>query len=137
MIDIHAPPQPSSPREAQHVLPLGALGTYLLLGGGFCVLATMAFAWLANGIFADRFVAIDDGIITWLHSQWGPNIGQVMLAFTMLGNAVVLGIFIALAAFGLWRAGRWIDAAGLIMAAGGAGLLNMLLKLIFQRVRPS
>jgi undecaprenyl-diphosphatase len=137
MIDIHAPPQPSSPREAPHVLPLGALGSYLLLGGSFCVLATMVFAWLAKGIFADHFVAIDDGIISWLHSQWGPNSDQVMLAFTTLGSTLVLGIFIALAVFGLWRAGRWIDAAGLIMASGGAGLLNELLKLTFQRVRPS
>jgi len=60
-----------------------------------------------------------------------------MLAFTTLGNAIVIGIFIALAAFGLWRAGRWIDAVGLIMAAGGAGVLNEVLKLTFQRVRPS
>ena len=137
MIDIHAPPQPSSPREAQHVLPLGALGTYLLLGGGFCVLATMAFAWLAKGIFADRFVAIDDGVISWLHSEWGPNSDQVMLSFTTLGNAIVLGIFVALAAFGLWRAGRWIDSFGLLLAAGGAGVLNEVLKLTFQRARPS
>src|SRR5947207_2039939 len=97
----------------------------------------MAFAWLAKSIFANNFVAFDDGIITWLHSRLGPNSDQVMLAFTTLGTAPVLGIFIALAAFGLWRAGRWIDAAGLIMAAAGSGLLNQLLKLTFQRVRPS
>ncbi len=137
MTDMHTPAQPSSPREAHRVLPLGALGSYLLLGGSFCVLATLAFAWLAKGVFADHFVAIDDGIISWLHSQWGPNSDQLMLTFTTLGSPLVLGIFIALAAFGLWRAGRWIDAAGLILAAGGAGLLNQLLKLTFQRVRPS
>lgn len=137
MDDVHVSPQPSSPQEARRVLPLGAFGSYLLLGGIFCVLATMLFAWLAKGIFADNFVAIDDGIITWLHTQWGPNSDQVMLAFTTLGSAPVVGVFIALAAFGLWRAGRWIDAAGLIMAAGGAALLNQLLKLTFQRVRPS
>src|SRR5262245_27457641 len=137
MIDMHAPAQPSSPREAHRVLALGALGSYLLLGGSFCVLSTLAFAWLAKGVFADHFVAIDDGIISWLHSQWGPNSDQVMLTFTTLGSPLVLGTFIALAAVGLWRAGRWIDAAGLILAAGGAGLLNQILKLTFQRVRPS
>jgi undecaprenyl-diphosphatase len=137
MIDIHTSPQPGSPRQAHRLLPLGSFGSYLLLGGIFCVLATMAFAWLAKGIFADHFVAFDDGIITWLHSRWGPANDQIMLAFTTLGNPVVLGIFIALAAFGLWRAGRWIDASGLIMAAAGSGLLNQLLKLTFQRVRPS
>jgi undecaprenyl-diphosphatase len=137
MADIHAPPQPGSPEQAHRLLPLGSLGSYLLLGGIFCILATMAFAWLAKGIFADQFVALDDGIITWLHSRWGPASNQVMLALTTLGEAPVLGIFIGLAAVGLLRAGRWIDASGLIMAAAGSGLLNQLLKFAFQRVRPS
>jgi len=137
MADIHASPQPGSPHQARRLLPLGSLGSYLLLGGIFCVLATMLFAWLAKGIFAAHFAAFDDGIITWLHSRWGPASDQVMLALTTLGEAPVLAVFVALAAFGLWRSGRWIDAAGLIMAAAGSGVLNQLLKLTFQRVRPS
>jgi membrane-associated phospholipid phosphatase len=137
MSKIYAPPQPSSPQEARHTLPLGAFSWYLLLGGSFCVLATLAFGWLAKGIFADHFVAIDDAIITWLHSRWGPANDQIMLAFTTLGDPIVVVTFIVLAAFGLWWIGRWIDAAGMVLATAGAGLLNEALKLTFQRVRPS
>jgi undecaprenyl-diphosphatase len=108
-----------------------------VLGGIFCILASLGFAWLAKSIFADRFVAFDDAVITWLHGYWGPTTDQVMLFFTTLGDSLVLGTFIALAAFALWRRGRWIDGAGLILAAGGGGIVNQLLKALFERARPS
>jgi membrane-associated phospholipid phosphatase len=101
------------------------------------MLLTLAFAWLAKGVFADRFVALDDGIITWLHGYWGAPIDQIMLFFTTIGEVWVLGPLIAVAAYALLRRGRWIDAAGLVLAAGGAGLLNLLLKDLFERTRPA
>lgn len=136
MANVQAPPQPGTPGQAHRVLPLGAFGSYLLLGGSFCVLATLLFGWLAKGIFADQFVAFDDGIITWLHGFWGPLADQVMLFFTTMGSTVVLALWVVLASVALWRNGRWIDAAGVVVAAGGAGAANQLLKAIFQRVRP-
>jgi undecaprenyl-diphosphatase len=136
MEEVHAPPQPGTPEKARRLLPLGSFGTYLLLGGIFCLLATLSFAWLARGVFADRFVNFDDGVIAWLHGYWGPLADQVMLFFTTMGESLVLGLWIALAALVLLRRGRWIDAAGLIVAGAGAGILNQLLKAIFQRVRP-
>ncbi|HEX9371295.1 MAG TPA: phosphatase PAP2 family protein, partial [Roseiflexaceae bacterium] len=137
MIDVDINPQPGSPKQAPRMLPLGAFGTFLLLGGIFCILATLGFAWLAKGIFADQFITFDDGVITWLHGYWGPTIDQIMLFFTTIGGPVVLGLFITLAAAALLRVGRWIDAAGLVLAAAGGGLLNQLLKEIFRRVRPA
>jgi undecaprenyl-diphosphatase len=136
MADVQAPPQPGAPEHAHRLLPLGRLGSYLLLGGIFCVFATLGFAWLAKGIFADQFVALDDGVITWMHDYWGPSSDQVMLFFTTLGDPLVLGLFITLAVVALWYKGRWIDAAGLVVASAGAGIVNQVLKGSFQRVRP-
>lgn len=136
MEDVQAPPQPGTPEQAGRMLPLGAFGSYLLLGGIFCVLATFGFGWLAKGIFADQFVAFDNGIITWLHGYWGPVADQVMLFFTTMGSTLILALWVVLAAAALLRGGRWIDAAGLVVAAGGAGVANQVLKEIFKRVRP-
>ena len=136
-INIKAPPQPGSPQQAQHWLPLGSLSVTALIGAIFCVLLTLGFAWLAKGVFSDRFVAIDDGVITWLHNYWGPASDNFMLFFTTIGEVWVLGPLIAVAAYALTRYGRWIDAAGLVMAGAGAGLLNLLLKNIFERARPN
>jgi len=135
--DIKAPPQPGSPKKAQYWLPLGSLGANTLIGAIFCMLLTLGFAWLAKGVFADRFVAIDDGLITWLHGYWGSAADNVMLFFTTIGEVWVLGPLIAIATYALTRYGRWIDAAGLVLAGLGAGLLNLLLKDIFERARPN
>ena len=134
--NIKAPAQPGSPQQAQRWLPLGSLGTAALIGAVFCVLLTLGFAWLAKGVFADRFVAIDDGVITWLHGYWGAMTDQFMLFFTTIGEVWVLGPLIAVVAFALTRYGRWIDAAGLVLAGLGEGLLNLLLKDLFERTRP-
>ena len=48
MEDVQAPPQPGTPEQAGRMLPLGAFGSYLLLGGIFCVLATFGFGFLAS-----------------------------------------------------------------------------------------
>jgi undecaprenyl-diphosphatase len=136
MANIQAPPQPGSPQQAHRLLPLGAFGSYLLVGTLFCMIATAGFGWLVRGIFADRFVQIDHWMITWLHGYWSPLANQVMLLFTMLGDTAVLALLVTLVAGTLLYLGRWIDALGLVLAAGGAGLVNQLLKSIFQRVRP-
>jgi undecaprenyl-diphosphatase len=136
MADIHAPPQPGSPQQAHRILPLGTFGSYLLLGGIFCVIATLGFVRLADEVFENELVAIDNGIITWIHAYWGPASDQVMLFFTTMGESVVLGLFIGLAVIGLRLRGRWIDALGLILAGAGAGIVNQLLKATYQRVRP-
>src|SRR5436305_1663153 len=121
MSELHVPAQPGSPKQAHRWLPLGRLGVFLLAGMLFCILAMLGFLWLAHAIFADRFVVIDDSLITWAHRYWGPSLDQVMLFFTTMGSTVVLAVFVTLAALALLRSGRRIDAIGLIAAAAGAG----------------
>jgi undecaprenyl-diphosphatase len=136
MADAEAPPQPGSPEQAHRWLPLGALGTSALIGVIFCAILTFGFAWLTRAVFADRFAVIDNRVITWLHGYWGPAADRFMLFFTTIGESWVLGLIIAIAAYALLREQRWIDAAGLAVASGGGGLLNLLLKGIFERARP-
>ena len=136
MAELHVPPQPGSPKQARHLLPLGTFGTYLLVGALFCALATAGFGWLARGVFADRFVQFDDGLLTWMHGYWAPGTDQVMLLLTTLGELYILAPLVILIGAALWYKGRWIDALGLALSAGGAGLVNQLLKSVFQRVRP-
>lgn len=136
MSEMQVPAQPGSPEQAHRWLPLGRLGVFLLGGILFCILATFGFVWLAGAIFANRFVVIDESVLTWAHYYWGPTLDQVMLFFTTMGSTVVLAVFVTLVALALLRSRRWIDAIGLIVAGAGAGILNQVLKTIFQRVRP-
>jgi undecaprenyl-diphosphatase len=136
MADIEASPQPGAPEQARRWVPLGALGIAALIGAIFCLVLMLGFAWLARGVFADRFVALDDGVITWLHGYWGPTTDRLMLLFTTIGEFWALSLIGAVAAIFLLRYGRWIDAAGLVLATAGAGILNLVLKSMFERARP-
>ena len=136
MAGIEVSPQPGSPRHARRLLPLGRLGASLVFGALFCVCATLGFVWLAGAVFADRFIALDTGLILWAHAHWGPVLDQAMLFFTTMGEAPVLALLVILFALALRHYGRWIDAAGLVVAGAGAGILNQVLKATYQRVRP-
>jgi undecaprenyl-diphosphatase len=100
------------------------------------VLATAAFGWLARGVFADRFVPLDERMITGIYRYWSAGADLLMLFFTTIGDTPVLALLLTAVAAALLSKGRWIDAAGLILAGGGAGILNQVLKAIFQRARP-
>lgn len=136
MNETHIAPQPGAPEQAHRLLPLGTFGSYLLIGALFCLLSTLGFGWLARAIFADQFVSFDAGTITLLHGYWSPALSQVMLLLTMLGDPAVLVPLLLLIGATLLYLRRWIDALGLALAGAGAGLLNQLLKAIFQRTRP-
>ena len=137
VLEARVPPQPGNAAQAPQLLPMGRITAYALVAIAFCGLATIGFGWLAKGVFSDRFVAFDDGLLTLFHGYWGPIPNQIMLLFTMLGDPAVLIPLLLFVGITLLARGRWIDAAGLLLAGGGAGLLNQLLKDIFQRVRPS
>jgi undecaprenyl-diphosphatase len=130
------PPQPGSPKRAGELMPLGTVLRSLLIGAIVCIFGTLGFVWLAAQVFADHFITFDDAIITWLHGYWGPVSDQVMFFLTTMGAPLVLGVFVCLAALAFWRRGRWLDAIGLLVAAGGCGLINQALKLLYQRTRP-
>lgn len=130
------PAQPGSPEQAPWLLPLGRLGSFLLSSALACLVATLGFVWLAAGIFANRFVTIDDLVILGLSQRWGPTLNQLMLGFTTVGDPFVVAGIAALAALALLWSRRWIDAGALAVAMAGAGLINHALKFSYQRLRP-
>ncbi|KAB8143461.1 phosphatase PAP2 family protein [Chloroflexia bacterium SDU3-3] len=136
MHEQSAPPQPGGPDDAARLLPLGKIGATLAAGAAFCALAAMLFVWLAHGALGDRYIHLDDGLILWLHARATPALSAAMLLLTTIGEPMVLGLLVALMALGLYLKHRWVDAAALVLAAAGGGVLNQLLKGLYQRVRP-
>jgi undecaprenyl-diphosphatase len=130
------PDQGSSPQGAPDRVPFASVLRSLLIGALVCIGGTLGFIWLAAQVFSARFITFDDAIITRLHGYWGPISDQVMFFLTTMGEPIVLGLFVVLATLALWRRGRWIDAIGLAVAGVGCGIINQLLKLLYQRTRP-
>jgi undecaprenyl-diphosphatase len=103
---------------------IAALGSLLFLG------------WLASRVVAGETQRFDKWIGETVHSFATPLLTSFMIAVTMLGaNQVLLAVgAIAVIAFLLakWRT----EAVLLLVTMAGAGLLNRVLKVSFQRPRP-
>jgi undecaprenyl-diphosphatase len=103
-----------------------------MLGAG----ALFLFARLADEVLERDSLALDQGVLLALQSHANPELNRAALALSLLG-AQGLAVLLALALGGLvWRR-RFGAAASLLLVVVGAQLLNNLLKLLFQRPRPS
>ncbi len=109
-----------------------------LLAFAFLVaVGTLAvFGLLAEDVYEHESVAWDAQANIALHAQATPTFDAIMNAASWIGSGPVLVGLLLLSAGGLWFVRRRRDAAYLVVALVGSGLLNEVLKLIFQRARP-
>ncbi len=131
--------RPSPPRLKEigrHPAAVSALGWLTLVGLLVCAFGTLLFLWLADEIFEQALIGLDTSILLWVHGRWGNTLDAPMLLVTTLGDPFLLAALMAVSAVGLIRRGYWLFAGGLILAAAGAGILNLMLKFSYQRLRP-
>ncbi len=115
---------------------VGTLGGLTLVGLLVCLIGTLLFIWLANEIFENELTSFDTNILLWVHGRWGNTLDLPMLLVTSLGDPRLLAVLIAVIALMLARRGQWLLVGGIILASAGAGILNFLLKISYQRLRP-
>jgi membrane-associated phospholipid phosphatase len=101
------------------------------------VAALAAFGHLVEDyLTGDPIVRWDVEFARWLHEHSSGPIVQFFKIVTLAGNAAVLAVIVIVIAFALVRRGLANDAALVLLAFGGASVVNALLKLIFHRPRP-
>lgn len=105
----------------------------LLLG---VLLPLLLLADLTEDIFQDGGFAWDRAILAWSAAHRTPALTRLAEALALLGGVWVLPVVTSGIAGWLWWIGARAHAALLVMAVGGATLLNVLAKLLFQRPRP-
>lgn len=114
------------------------LGLHLTLG----LLVAAGCLWLFSGLAEDYLtrdpiVRFDQTVASTLHETATPFATKVFLVITALGSGetmlpaglIVTGLFV-------WRR-RWLNASGWLISLVGAVALNVLLKQIFERPRPT
>ena len=113
------------------------LSTTLAVGLLAAAAALMLFTWLAHEILTDVTLALDDRIRLALHSVASPRLTALMRGLSLYGGPsglAPLGILLAL----IFLLKRWHRGALLVVVTmAGAGLLDLLLKQSFGRVRPA
>ena len=123
---------------AARLTPGEALGLHFTVGIAIMLFAVWVFGSIAEEMVeAEELVYIDDWIARWFNARATPAFTQVMMVIThahntagMLILTTMLGIY-----FYMRKAPYWLLA--LLVSVPGGMVLNVALKHIFQRARPS
>lgn len=123
---------------AARLSPEGETGLHLTVG----VALIVAAAWLFGGIAEDvvnneAITVLDVTLAHWFHAHASAGMTQFMLLISYLHG--MIGVPIMTAALAAWfyrtRQRYWLYTT--LAALPGGMLLNVLLKLVFHRARPS
>jgi undecaprenyl-diphosphatase len=109
---------------------------YLFSGFAVAVAALILFLWLAEEVFEGETKAFDENVRATIHQFAALWLTQTMIFFSFIGSvAFVIGAIIVAAIIFLRL--KWRHAAiFLVLTMIGEVLLELALKLYFQRIRP-
>lgn len=111
----------------------------LLWAAAFVVLfsCTALFAKLAAEMLEGETQALDEAVLHTINQYSSPQLDEVALEITALGDGSVLILMMLLASALLWTIPQRYAVVQLWIAVIGGTALTPLLKLAFQRPRPS
>ena len=116
-------------RARAHSFELGLL----LLG---VVLPVILLAELAEDVWRREGFAWDLDLLRFMHDRRGPALDVPMLALSVVGGAWGLAAVVTAVVVVLHRRGRRADGVFLVVAVGGAAVIELVAKLTFARPRP-
>ncbi len=130
-------PEPSKGFYQRWLSPDGYLGLHLTAGFAIALIAGLSFQLIADEVFETPGIrSADAAAQAYVDSIDSPEMTALIRGITFFGNSssvLVLSLTVGLILF-FRRSRRRLYAFASIMAGGG--LLNVLLKHGFQRVRP-
>lgn len=126
--------QVTGPEETPEPTPL--FEAAILASLGAAMLALFLFAWLGNEMLQGDTRHFDQAVREWAHSYASAPMTRAMNAISLLGYNILLAeLVIALAVFAKLR---WRRAAvWLTIAMAGSLMLDLTLKYIYHRTRPT
>lgn len=144
---LHARPWVASIRRRYHkqivflvrrLQPEGAFGLSFTLGLGALVACTWIFGGVLEDVIGHEEIAIFDApIVSYVAEHRAPWLTLVMLGATHLGEGLSLALLTLTAALISWRKKRgWRPMLLIAGAAGGASLLDVVMKVAVNRPRP-
>ena len=118
--------------------PDGYLGLHLTIGVVILLMAMLVFGHIAEDVFTgDAIVRLDLQVSAWFYAHATPALTAFFLFFTNLhGTVGVLALTLLFALF-LVKKRAWDWVLRVVLCVPLGMLLNVLLKNIFHRARPS
>src|SRR2546423_198625 len=115
----------------------GAVGVFLLAGLVVAAIGTGIFVELASHVRSGSTQAFDDSVIRWMGIHHSKTLDDVMIEITALGTGTVVMMIVAVAALFLVLTQHKYSALLLLVSTAGGLVLNGVLKIGFNRPRPS
>jgi undecaprenyl-diphosphatase len=116
---------------------LGAVGIFLLAGLIVAAIGTWIFVELAEHVQMGASQAFDDAVLRWLGAHHTTAWDNIMIEITALGTGTVVMMVVAVAALFLVLTQHKYSAMLLLISTFGGLVLNLVLKLGFNRPRPT
>jgi undecaprenyl-diphosphatase len=114
-----------------------AVGIFLVVGVLVAIAGTIGFAALAEVVREGYTQQFDTAVLRWLGAHHTPTLTTIMTEVTPLGTGVVVLTVVGITTAFLWHTEHKHSARLLLAATAGNILLNNVLKLFFDRERPS
>jgi undecaprenyl-diphosphatase len=116
---------------------VAALGVFLVAGLIIAAIGAALFVIVASHVQSGSTQAFDESIIRWLAERHTPLLDAVMVEITALGTGTVVMMIVAVAGLFLGLTGQKFSAILLLASTFGGLALNGVLKLGFNRPRPT
>lgn len=128
-------PDKPAPPGAVARPPLG-VATLTVLAGFIGLIASLfVLGSIAEGVRSQEVFALDTWATPFLHGMASPGLNALMNTLTDFGaSLIIIPVFVAVIGVLLWKH-RYGAAAFLGLASGGALVLDLTMKLFFQRPR--
>jgi len=99
--------------------------------------ASAIFGFIAEDVATkDSSLQQDVQVSTWLHTHGNPVFSAFLLAISQLHSPIGVTVMCVVLAIFLWRNGDRYWVVSLALAVPGGMLLNVILKQVFDRMRP-
>ncbi len=108
------------------------------VGAVILIAASSLFGGIAGNVVAgDPLTLLDMTLTRWLHVQAAPTLTRFMLVISHMHDPWVLSAAVLCLALVLLYRRSWVWLLSVLLAVPGGMLLNILMKLAFQRARPT
>ena len=104
----------------------------VLAGAAAAVLTTLAASGRAGGAWS----VFDDALAAGFGAHASTAVLQFFAAVTHVGDSALLAVLTLVVTLTLWAARQWLLATAWFIALAGNGLMTVVLKNLFERVRP-
>jgi undecaprenyl-diphosphatase len=113
-----------------------AAGLTLSAGLAVALLGLWGLSGLTEEVLEGDTERFDHAVLLWLNGRATPWLDQAALEVTALGDTLVVMLLTVVSATLLWVVGQRAYAWLVMLAVGGAAVINPTLKAIFGRERP-